>query len=534
VTIENRLSSPGDLVTKHDIDYKQLFGATPLPSFVIRITDKPEFFLADLNNGAKTWFNRKDAELEGKALEVLVDPDNLPQFLDALKTVRGEQKPLTIKAVAVVPGGLRIGSFVLNPLDAQTVHVLGVPADDQADSLQRERDDAISLLTSVFDVSEVGIVVTDQKQNIVRINDSFVRIYGWSRDELIGKNFVSVVAPDERERATKNHEEFIRSGIRSSGEMKIVRKDNNVANALFTTAALELSQGRRFQVTTVMDITLRKQMELSLRLAKEQADTANQAKSTFLANMSHELRTPLNAIIGFSEMMMKETFGELGNPKYKEYLADIHLSARHLLEIINEVLDMSKIEAGRVELDEEYINTEDLIAAVARMMASRAFSSGLKIEEKPEQNLPPLFADPRLVRQILINLVGNSVKYSKTNGVIEMIARLTDKGALQLIVKDTGIGIPKHRIREALEPFGQVSNPHDDNRPQGTGLGLPLAKAMAELHGGSLELESDLGKGTTVTVEFPAERMQGKLSSDSPFSRFKRKEERAGVAQSAE
>jgi signal transduction histidine kinase len=287
--------------------------------------------------------------------------------------------------------------------------------------------------------------------------------------------------------------------------MKLIRKDGNIANALFTTAALELSHGRRFHVTTIMDITLRKQMEITLRMAKEQADTANQAKSTFLANMSHELRTPLNAIIGFSEMMMKETFGPLANARYKEYLGDIHLSARHLLEIINEVLDMSKIEAGRVELDEEKFSVSQLIAAVTRMMASRAFSAGLKLEEKIQDNLPPLMADPRLIRQILINLVGNAVKYSNNGGVVTVSAFLTEAGAMRLTVEDNGIGIPKDRIKDAMEPFGQVSKP-SDNRG-GTGLGLPLAKAMAELHGGTLELESEFGKGTKVIVTLPAERV---------------------------
>src|SRR5690606_7305629 len=140
--------------------------------------------------------------------------------------------------------------------------------------LQRERDDAISLLTSVFDVSEVGIVVTDRHQRIVRVNDSFIRIYGWERGALIGREFIDLVTADEREMARRNHEEFLQSGIRSSGEMKIIRSDGNIANALFTTAALDLSHGRRFQVTTIMDITLRKQMEMTLRLAKEQADAA--------------------------------------------------------------------------------------------------------------------------------------------------------------------------------------------------------------------------------------------------------------------
>ncbi len=522
-------------MSKQETDFKALFGASPLPSFVVRMTENEGFLLVEANEGAKSYFKSGDKDIIGKPLKPYLSVTVLPHFLESFDLVRKEAASKVVHTSATLDNGVHLGGFILNPLGDDLVHIMGIPADSESGSLQQERDDAISMLTSIFDVSEVGIVVTDADQNVVRVNDSFIRIYGWGRDDLVGKDFLELITPDEREQASKNHQEFMRSGIRSSGEMKLIRKDGNIANALFTTAALELSQGRRFQVTTIMDITLRKQMELSLRFAKEQADAANQAKSTFLANMSHELRTPLNAIIGFSEMMMKETFGALGSPKYKEYLGDIHLSARHLLEIINEVLDMSKIEAGRVELDEEYMNIGDLIASVARMMASRAFSSGLKIEEVVEDNLPPLFGDPRLVRQILINLVGNAVKYSKTNGVIEVIARKTEHSTLQLIVKDTGVGIPKSRIKEALEPFGQVSVPQDGGAlMQGTGLGLPLAKAMAELHQGSLSLESDEGKGTTVTVEFPAVRLEERDRSGkgSPLSKFGNKS--SGLAQSAE
>lgn len=522
-------------MSAQDIDYKSLFKDSRLPGFVVEMGGDGVCLLLDVNHGADIYFHvtgvSENSLRPGERLDAV-----LPRILiESLESVVRSKRPAVFKEATVLPGGLKLGGLLLDPLDGGVVYVSALPADLETDSLQRERDDAISLLTSIFDVSEVGIVVTDHNQRIVRVNDSFVRIYGWSRDDLIGNTFISLIAPDERAQASRNHDEFIRSGIRSSGEMKLVRKDGNIANALFTTAALELSHGRRFQITTIMDITLRKQMEQSLRLAKEQADTASQAKSMFLANMSHELRTPLNAIIGFSEMMMKETFGELGNPKYKEYLADIHLSARHLLEIINEVLDMSKIEAGRVELDEEYLDVRDLIASVARMMASRAFSSGLKIEELPEQGLPPLYADPRLVRQVMINLVGNSVKYSRTNGTISIMAHRTESGALRLIVKDTGIGIPKSRIKEALEPFGQVSLPHDSHSIQGTGLGLPLAKAMVELHGGTLELESDVGVGTTVTVEFPSSRMEGKPGAGgSPMARFRRNAPHEKVAGDAE
>jgi two-component system cell cycle sensor histidine kinase PleC len=339
------------------------------------------------------------------------------------------------------------------------------------------------------------------------VNDSFIRIYGWSRDELINADVISLITPDEREMARKNHEEFIRTGVHSTGELKLVRKNGGIANALFTTATLELSQKRRFQITTVMDITLRKQMEESLRLAKEQADTANRAKSTFLANMSHELRTPLNAIIGFSEMMMKETFGALGHPKYKEYMGDVHSSAQHLLEIINEVLDMSKIEAGRIELDECEVDVKDLMLSVTRMMASRAFGSNLTMNVQVDENYPNLFADPRLVRQVFINLVTNAVKFSLPGGEINIGGCMLDDGRMQITIADKGVGIPKDKIKQAMEPFGQVSDRPENSDQRGTGLGLPLAKAMVELHDGTLHLESDTGRGTTVFVNFPAYRM---------------------------
>lgn len=482
----------------------------PVPRFIIEPEGRDKFVVIEVNQRAASFFNKSSAQIIGQPIEAVIDEDNARYFREALDSVMRQKKPVISKALPTLPDGMRLGGFWVNPImddQGQVVQmdVMAVPGGSDVMSLQRERDDAISLLTSVFDVSEVGIIVIDQQQRIVRINDSFVRIYGWTRNDLIGKEFLEIITQDERPQARRNHEEFLRSGIRASGEMKLIRKDGNIANALFTTAALELSHGRRFHVTTIMDITLRKQMEITLRMAKEQADTANQAKSTFLANMSHELRTPLNAIIGFSEMMMKETFGPLANTRYKEYLGDIHLSARHLLEIINEVLDMSKIEAGRVELDEEKFSVSQLIAAVTRMMASRAFSAGLKLEEKIQDNLPPLMADPRLIRQILINLVGNAVKYSNNGGMITVSAFLTESGSMRMTVEDNGIGIPKDRIKDAMEPFGQVSKP-SDNRG-GTGLGLPLAKAMAELHGGTLDLESEFGKGTKVIVTLPAERV---------------------------
>jgi len=496
--------------------FETFFDDMQIPRFVVKkTTDKKkgeQYEVVAANKLILGYFDLSKEQVVDKYVSDFMDAENALHFEQSFEVCLSKERSVTISALPGVPGKVRVYGFYISPVknDKGETEYLDVIAQlDVADQsiVQRERDDAILLLTSIFEVSEVGIIVTDFNGRIVRVNDSFIRTFGWSRDELINAEFVGLTTPDERELAKRNHEEFIRSGIRSSGEMKLIRKDGSVANALFTTATLELSQKRRFQVTTIMDITLRKQMEQSLRMAKDQADAANRAKSVFLANMSHELRTPMNAIIGFSEMMIKETFGPLGHDKYLEYLNDVHGSAQHLLEIINEVLDMSKIEAGRIEMDEGEIRLQELLASVMRMMGSRAFGSDVSLKTEVAENLPNMQGDGRLVRQVLINLVTNAVKFSKGGDEVNVSAYVLDDGRLQIKVTDEGVGIPKDKIQQAMEPFGQVTDRAENAMYQGTGLGLPLAKAMVDLHDGTLRLDSELGKGTTVYVNFPSYRI---------------------------
>lgn len=502
---------PGGTMDAQALDYKALFDLMPVPRFVVRPEGRGVFIFADVNARAAAWFARTAKSMLGRSVAEMSDAAFSQSLIQSLESCLRQKKTVMILAPAGFPGSVRIHHFLLSPVIGEDgavalIDVLAQRDTSDASTAQRERDDALSLLSSIFDASEAGIVVTDGHRRVVKVNDSFSRTYGWSRDELIGADFTSVISPDERPLAIRNHMNFMKTGARSSGEVRIIRKNGTIANALFTSATLELSHRRKFQVTTVMDITLRKQMEISLRVAKESADAASRAKSTFLANMSHELRTPLNAIIGFSEIMMRETFGPVENPKYLEYLGDMHLSARHLLDIINEVLDMSKIEAGRVELDEHETDLVSLVSSVTRMSLSKAQSLGISLTESATADLPHLFADARLIRQILINLVTNAIKFTRSGGQVSVTTSLSDDGGLRFVVADTGIGIPKDRIKVAMEPFGQVFQPVLARGTQGTGLGLPLARAMTELHGGTLEIESEPGKGTAVTVSFPAFR----------------------------
>jgi PAS domain S-box-containing protein len=261
----------------------------------------------------------------------------------------------------------------------------------------------------------------------------------------------------------------------------------------------------RGAVVMHFDITDRIMAEEALRAAKEQAEFANRSKSEFLANVSHELRTPLNAIIGFSEVMQREMFGPLGKLQYKEYAKDIHDSGVHLLKIINDILDLSKIEAGKFELHKEKLQMPDIVRSCLRLVSDRANAGKLTLKTDVPGDLPPLFADSRAVKQILINLLSNSVKFTPPGGEIRIAARRDAGGDFVLTVADTGIGIAEKDLPKAMAAFGQVDGALN-RKYAGTGLGLPLVRLLAELHSGSMALDSAVDVGTTVTVRLPQPR----------------------------
>jgi PAS domain S-box-containing protein len=257
----------------------------------------------------------------------------------------------------------------------------------------------------------------------------------------------------------------------------------------------------RYVVAVTRDVTERKKVEVELEKARERAETANKAKSHFLANMSHELRTPLNAILGFTEVMSQQMFGALGNKRYEEYCVLIHESGQLLLELVSDLLDMAKIEAGKFELHKEAVSLNETISSCVDLLRERAGRTNITLSEQLPDIPVVVDADRRALKQIVLNLLSNALKFTPAGGTITVSAT-TDRSTGRLCIRDTGVGIPASELPRLAQPFEQVyANPEVARK--GTGLGLALVRAMTEQHGGSFTIESEEGAGTTVTIRLP-------------------------------
>ncbi len=360
----------------------------------------------------------------------------------------------------------------------------------------------------------IGVALCDAtapEANILYVNPAFGRITGYETQEVIGQPLRFLqgrgTPPDQVERL----ERALIQRRAANLLLRSQRKDGKPFwNDMHVNPILEDGGHVAHFVAFITDASPRIRAEENLREAKHQAEIANRAKSDFLANVSHELRTPLNAIIGFSEIMQMQMFGAIGHKQYAAYADDIHSSGRHLLSIINDILDLSKIEAGRLQLHIDNVDVEETFEDCARLVRERAENAGLQIVRQIDPATPRLLADRRAVKQILINLLSNAIKFTPQGGEVTLSAKPAGAaGWVVLSVSDTGIGIPPEQIENALSAFGQVDNPFTRSQ-EGTGLGLPIVKSLVELHSGQFAIESAVGKGTKVTMVMPAQKVDAR------------------------
>jgi cell cycle sensor histidine kinase DivJ len=320
--------------------------------------------------------------------------------------------------------------------------------------------------------------------------------------ELFGMAPASLVHHDDLRAMQSAFMESAYYGRAASAEVRMKRRDGSYVWAEIRCRPAPSDTGSASDIVAVTrDITERKAQERELIEARDLAEGANRAKSSFLANMSHELRTPLNAIIGFSEVMTHEMFGPVGSPRYLEYSRLIHESGGHLLELINSVLDMSKIEAGKLDLYEECFPLAETAESALRFVKIPAERGGVALKLAIAPGAGTIFADKRAIKQVLINLLTNAIKYTPRGGDVRVKAIRDDRG-IEITVADSGVGISAKDLDRLGKPFEQVEGEHVRSK-EGTGLGLALVKALSTLHGGEATLESVLGEGTTVRIRLP-------------------------------
>ena len=386
-------------------------------------------------------------------------------------------------------------------------HVVGIIA-DVSEQKQREFDLIMAErgLSEVLESMQEGFALFDEEDRLVMWNKKYEDTFPLIGDEIrqgvkIEDLLRAAAARDQHVESLEDKEAWVKQRLKAYRELDSGSEHQFKDGRWVLTRKYRGARGRTLAI--FLDITELKQREAELRDAKLQAETANRIKSEFLANMSHELRTPLNAIIGFSDILIKEQAGPLGTPVYREYAKDVNSSGHQLLGIIEDLIDLSRLETGQVDLRETEMNLGALLDLCRRAFEDKAASAGVSLDIESRASEIEIWVDQVRLRQVLHNLISNAIKFTPSGGSVRLSGRVDDMGEIVIDVADTGIGMTPHELEIAVEPFRQAQSCL--TRTQGgSGIGLTLCDSMIKLHGGSLEIESRKGDGTTATLRLPA------------------------------
>ncbi|WP_051228137.1 PAS domain-containing sensor histidine kinase [Pleomorphomonas oryzae] len=475
------------------------------PTVDIALLDKLPIALAILRGGDIIHANKAFLDLCGYPDVAAIDADGgFAQVFEGAALNRDAAIPAIRRRDGVeIPVSARLHSMPMEGGIASLLVVQETVATTSRDRLataeQRTED-----MEAILDTATDGVLVLDQKGLVIGANRSAEALFGNERSHMIGMAFVDLLAPESHRSALDYLDGLSRNALSSvlnDGREVIGRVAGGGLVPLFMT--IGRVSATKF-CAVLRDITQWKRAEEELTSAKKAAENASSQKSDFLAKMSHEIRTPLNAIIGFSEVMMEERFGPVGNDRYKEYLRDIHVSGTHIMSLVNDLLDLSKIEAGKLELTFEAVGLNDVVRECAALMQPQANRERIIIRTSLSSSLPPVVADNRSLRQIILNLLSNAVKFNSAGGQVIVSTLYEESGEVVLRVRDTGQGMSEGDIVKAMEPFRQLSTSRTGG---GTGLGLPLTKALVEANRAAFQIDSTPGQGTMIQITFPSTRV---------------------------
>jgi PAS domain S-box-containing protein len=467
--------------------------------------DRLPVAVAILKDGEPLVVNRAFLDLAGYAdLESLVGAGGLAETFAGSALPRDTSLPAIRRRDGVeVPVHARLHSI---PWSGGIASLLVVQ--ETASATGRDRAEVaearVDELEAILDTATDGVLVLDAQGTVLGANRSAEALFGTHRSGMVGESMLSLLAPESHRAALDYLDGLARNGVASvlnDGREVIGKVAQGGLVPLFMTIG-RVSTAKFCAV--LRDITQWKRAEEELVNARRSAENASSQKSDFLAKISHEIRTPLNAIIGFSEVMMEERFGPVGSERYKEYLRDIHLSGAHIMSLVNDLLDLSKIEAGKLDLTFEAVAINEVIRECVALMQPQANRDRVIIRTSLSSSLPNVVADSRSLRQIVLNLVSNAIKFNAPGGQVIVSTIYEENGEVAIRVRDTGLGMSADDIGKALEPFRQL---HTARPGRGTGLGLPLTKALVEANRATFRIESAPGQGTLVQVTFPSTRV---------------------------